>query len=112
MTNIESLEEKVLMHDKQIAVLEQISTSIDRSLENLSSKFDKQYEAYMEMQGTLKIVMDIREFLQKSIDDHENRIRNNESFISNLKGRIAAYAGLGGLAGGIFAGVAANFMNK
>jgi len=110
--NPEQIESKISEHSEAIAVLRQIAEDTNKYMAEFSVKLDKLNDNYISMQGTLKIVMDIKESLTKNYDDHEARMRKLESFIDNLKGKIAVWAGIGGLAGGLITTIVAILFKK
>ena len=103
-----NLEKRQNKNDKEIAVLKNIAENVDKSLISIDKTLDAHYKEYMQMQGTLKLVLDVREQTEKQFDEQKeiNKSVNKEiealkAFMNNIKGRLAMAAAIGGVVGGI-----------
>lgn len=85
---LQRMEDSVSQHAERLAKLEQISQNLDDNFKELHKSNEKIYTAYMEMQGNLKAIIDIKDDIKEMVKDQDLKIKENSDGIDRLNTKI------------------------
>lgn len=101
---LSKIEDKVNEHERSITQLTYISNELKSILEKMNEKLDALHNDWSRTMSDVRSYTDMQRLFKETTDNHETRIRDNEDWIAQQKGKGMLEKALWSFGASIFGG--------